>query len=175
LTARDFTAGASRSIQSLSAVVSPAMARSTHLRVKASASPSRSSCTAMVALCRAPLGLPAGLPDIPFRNGRPRCFPGVFSASVMGYCAAIGSSVAMPSRAVARLAKRVLSGQVGSGRVSIALRAFRALCSPKSIRAFHHLSVSDAVELADHFRVSLRSRGDSRGSAGFGQSSLPLE
>ena len=29
----------------------------------------------------------------PFRNGRPRCSPAEFSASAMGYSAAIGSNV----------------------------------------------------------------------------------
>lgn len=96
----------------------------------------------------------------------------------MGYCAAIGSNVAMPSRAVAHLVKRVLSGQVGSGRVSIALGAVRALCYLKSSRAFHHLSVSNPGKLAGHF-VSRDHAMDSRArisTAGLGQqSSVPLE
>jgi len=47
-------------------------------RVRASASPARSAAAASVALLREPGRRPAGLPDRPFSNGRPRTRAGSF-------------------------------------------------------------------------------------------------
>src|SRR5258705_9534401 len=79
-TGRSRRGGIIRSRHKRRAVPSPASAISTALRVSASASPSSSASAATVALCRAPIGRPAGLPDSPLRKGRPRCFPAVLSA-----------------------------------------------------------------------------------------------
>ena len=72
-----------RSMQSRSAVGSPAGANSTALRVKASDSPSSSTAAASVFLLREPTGRPRGLPDRPFTNGRPRTGPGGEGTSVI--------------------------------------------------------------------------------------------
>jgi hypothetical protein len=61
--------GASLSMQSRNACISPAFARSIALRVRASASPSNNSSMAIVVALRAPLGRPLGLPDCPGLNG----------------------------------------------------------------------------------------------------------
>ena len=80
-TGRSFIGGTMRSIHSRSAVVSPANAISMHFRVNASASPSRSTCAARVALLRAPLGRP----ELPFSKGRPRVFPAFLRRLVMAH------------------------------------------------------------------------------------------
>jgi hypothetical protein len=67
-----------RSRQSRNAAASPASASSTALRVSASASPSSSNSAARLGLSRQPRGLPRGLPEAPFANGRPRARPGCF-------------------------------------------------------------------------------------------------
>ena len=79
---RSLRGGTSRSMHSRSAVVSPASASSTAFRVRASASPSSNDSAAIVERLREPRGRPAGLPDWPGRNGRPRCFGAVFSRSI---------------------------------------------------------------------------------------------
>ena len=58
--------GASLSMQSLSACMSPAFASSMAFRVRASPSPSSNASIAKVALLRDPAALPFGLPDWPF-------------------------------------------------------------------------------------------------------------
>ena len=67
LTARSRHGGKMRSMQSRSAVGSPASASSTALRVKASDSPSSSTAAASVFLLRAPTGRPAGCPTGPLQ------------------------------------------------------------------------------------------------------------
>jgi hypothetical protein len=79
-TGRPLLGGNRRSRQSRRAVLSPSKALSISLRVIALASPSRSASARTVALLRAPLGLPFGLPLLPRSNGQPRCFAAVFSA-----------------------------------------------------------------------------------------------
>ena len=64
------------------AVVSPSNARSIAFRVRASASPSNNASMASVALLRAPLGRPEGLPDWPGLKP-PCCFRTVLSVSVL--------------------------------------------------------------------------------------------
>ena len=64
-------------MHSRSAVGSPVSASSTALRVRASDSPS-SNAAAMVALLREPVRRPAGWPERPFSNGRPRARRGGF-------------------------------------------------------------------------------------------------
>jgi hypothetical protein len=78
LTVRSRHGGKSRSMQSRMAVGSPASASSTALRVNASDSPASNAAAASVALLREPGRRPAGLPDRPFSNGRPRARPAVF-------------------------------------------------------------------------------------------------
>nr|ABZ06097.1 hypothetical protein ALOHA_HF4000005I08ctg1g23 [uncultured marine microorganism HF4000_005I08] len=65
---RDLMVGKIRSKQSRIAAISPSLAFSMALRVMTSASPSSNSSAARVALLRAPLGLPFGLPLRPFLN-----------------------------------------------------------------------------------------------------------
>ena len=77
LTVRSRQAGRIRSRQSRIAVGSPTSASSTALRVKASDSPSSNAAAAMVVLLREPVRRPAGLPERPLSNGRPRTRPSV--------------------------------------------------------------------------------------------------
>src|SRR5260370_23996617 len=78
LTVRSRQAGRTRSMQSLIAVGSPPSASSTALRVKVSDSPASSAAAASVVLLREPVRPPAGLPDRPLSNGRPRTRPSRF-------------------------------------------------------------------------------------------------
>src|SRR5271169_4254451 len=65
-------------MQSRIAVGSPPSASSTALRVNASDSPASSAAAASVVLLQEPVRRPAGLPDRPLSNGRPRTRPGGF-------------------------------------------------------------------------------------------------
>src|SRR6202040_3973243 len=89
-TARSRQAGRIRSRQSRNAVGSPSSASSTALRVKASAPPASRAAAASVVLLQEPTRRPAGLPDFPFSNGRPRTRPGGFgeapSAIDISFC-----------------------------------------------------------------------------------------
>src|SRR6516165_2598441 len=78
LTVRSRHRGRIRSVQSRIGVGSPSRASSTALRIRASDSPTSSAAAASVALLREPVRRPAGLPDRPFSNGRPRTRPGSF-------------------------------------------------------------------------------------------------
>jgi hypothetical protein len=72
VTGRSWHRGSSRSRQSFIANMSPASAASTALRVNPRASPSSKVAAASVALFREPRRRPAGLPDCPGWNSRPR-------------------------------------------------------------------------------------------------------
>jgi hypothetical protein len=65
--------------------MSPCLASSIAFLVNVSASPSRSTSAAIVARLRVPGRLPAGLPLVPFGNGRPRwrCFSAAFAAGIL--------------------------------------------------------------------------------------------
>src|SRR4029453_11806310 len=103
-------AGASRSMQSRSAVVSPPCASSMHLRVNASASPSRSAWTAIVALWRVPLGLPDGLPETPFGHRllswSPPAFSGDFGTVTLLRCHRQQCCDGNPTEEVAAISQR---------------------------------------------------------------------
>jgi hypothetical protein len=78
LTARSRHGGRIRSMQSRIAVGSPASASSTAMRVRAADSPREKRCGGECRLIAEPSRRPAGLPDRPFSNGRPRARPGSF-------------------------------------------------------------------------------------------------
>jgi hypothetical protein len=76
LTLRSRHGGRSHSMQSRMAVGSLASTSSTAFRVNAPDSSASNAAAASVALLREPGRRPAGLPDRPFSNGRPRACPG---------------------------------------------------------------------------------------------------
>ena len=84
---RSWRGGIIRSRHNRKAIMSPCLAFSMMVRTIVSASPSSSCSARIVARWRAPLGLPAGLPDRPGGNGRPGprlgCFPAAFSAMAL--------------------------------------------------------------------------------------------
>ena len=71
-----------RSMQIRSAVTSPCLAFWIILRIRPSASPSRSCSASTVAALRAPGGRPRGLPLWPFGKGRPRCFGAILPIDI---------------------------------------------------------------------------------------------
>ena len=76
---RSLRGGSSRSKQRRKAITLPPWASSTAFRVRASASPSSKAWVARVALFKAPLGRPWGLPLCPLTKGRPLDFCAAFA------------------------------------------------------------------------------------------------
>src|SRR5271165_1061393 len=94
LTVRSRHGGRIRSRHSRMAVGPPTSAKSIAFWVKASDPASSNAAAASVALFRDPARRPAGLPDRPFWNGRPRGSPGGFGKSPSAMCISLNQSAA---------------------------------------------------------------------------------